>query len=164
MWLTKKILVPTDLAETSRAACDAGLELARRLRVPLALLHVYPVPSTIYSGDPIAPGADYVQLLQDSAQSALNNEGARLQGKGVDVTTILRMGTPWEQILDVVDKLDIGLIVMGTHGRRGLSHALLGSVAEKVVRFSRVPVLTVHGEQVTATEATSAIAGSSIRR
>jgi nucleotide-binding universal stress UspA family protein len=92
----------------------------------------------------LSSDTDYVQLMEDSAQSALNNEAARLQGKGVEVTTVLRMGSPWEQVLDVAGKLEVGLIVMGTHGRRGLPRALLGSVAEKVVRLSPVPVLTVH--------------------
>jgi len=147
MWLTKKILVPTDFAESSREACAAALELAQQFRVPLVLMHIYPIPTAIYSGVPIAPMGDYVQLIEDSAQAALNNEAARLQGKGVEVTTVLRMGSPWEQALDVVSKLDIGLIVMGTHGRRGLPRALLGSVAEKMVRLSPVPVLTVHGRQ-----------------
>jgi len=144
MWLTKKILMPTDFAESSRAAAGVALELAQRFEVPLALLHVHAVPSTIYAGVPFVPVADYVQAFQDAAQSALNNEAERLRGKGVDVSTVLKMGAPWEEILEIAKKLDVGLIVMGTHGRRGLPRALLGSVAEKVVRLSPVPVLTIH--------------------
>lgn len=145
MWLTKKILVPTDFAESSREASSVGLNLALQFHVPLVMLHVYSVPPTVYTDGIVFPVADYVQILQDQAQVALNNEAARLQGKGVEVTTILRVGTPWEEILWAVDKFDVGLVVMGTHGRKGLPHALLGSVAEKIVRFSPAPVLTVRG-------------------
>jgi nucleotide-binding universal stress UspA family protein len=156
MWLTKKILVPTDFAEASRAASDAALELAQRFHVPLIFLHVYPIPATIYSGVPNVPVGDYVQLLEESAQAALNNEVARFQGKGVELSQVLRMGVAWEQILDVASKSAVGLIVMGTHGRRGLPRALLGSVAEKVVRLSTVPVLTVHGARAEASDGASA--------
>jgi nucleotide-binding universal stress UspA family protein len=152
MWLAKKILVPTDFAESSRAACDLGLEFARQFRVPLVLMHVYPVPTTINKGVPFLPIGDYVQLIEDSAQSALNNEAARLRDRGAEVatalmSTVLKSGNAWEEILDAVKKLDVGLVVMGTHGRRGLPRALLGSVAERVVLLSPVPVLTVHGPE-----------------
>ena len=66
-------------------------------------------------------------------------------GKRGDDDTLLRTGSPWEQVLGAATEVKAGLIVMGTHGRRRLERALLGSVAEKVVRMSRVPVLTVHG-------------------
>jgi nucleotide-binding universal stress UspA family protein len=152
MWLKKKILAPTDFADSSRAACDMALELARQFHVPLVLMHVYQVPTTINKGVPFLPIADYVQLIQDSAQSALNNEAARLRDTGADVatalmSTVLKPGNAWEEILDAAKKLDAGLIVMGTHGRRGLPRALLGSVAERVVRLSPIPVLTVHGPE-----------------
>jgi nucleotide-binding universal stress UspA family protein len=92
-----------------------------------------------------------VQLVEDEAQAAMNNEAARLRDKGAEVktvlvSTVLKSGRAWEQILDTAEKVDAGLIVIGTHGRRGLPRALLGSVAERVVRLSPVPVLTVHGD------------------
>ena len=147
MWLTKKILVPTDFAESSRAAEDVALELAQRFAVPLTVVHIYPVPATIYTGVPFVPVADYVQAFEDAAKDQLNSEAERLRGKGVEVSTVLKMGAPWEEILEIAKKVDVGLIVMGTHGRRGLPRALLGSVAEKVVRLSPVPVLTIHAAQ-----------------
>jgi nucleotide-binding universal stress UspA family protein len=148
----KKILAPTDFAPSSQVADDLALELAQRFHVPLVLLHVYQLPTTIGKGLPTLPISDYVRLIEDSAQSALNNEAARLSGKGVEVTTtlvstVLKSGSAWEEILEAAKKLDAGLIVMGTHGRRGLPHALLGSVAEKVVRLSPIPVLTVRATE-----------------
>jgi nucleotide-binding universal stress UspA family protein len=152
MWLEKKILVPTDFGDSSKAAAEAALDLARRFRVPLVLTHVYAIPSTINKGVPFLPIADYVQLVEDEARSALNNEASRVRELGADVgtllmSTVLKAGSAWEQILEAAEKLDVGLIVMGTHGRRGLPRALLGSVAERVVRLSPVPVLTVHGPE-----------------
>ena len=65
---------------------------------------------------------------------------------------LLKVGEPWEEIIDAASRLDAGLIVMGTHGRRGLPRAILGSVAEKVVRLSAVPVLTIRDEDTQAHE------------
>jgi nucleotide-binding universal stress UspA family protein len=145
-WLTKTILLPCDFAGSSKKAGDVGVELAQRLHVPLLLLHVFPAPTATYSGVPYVPSADYLQLVEDSARAALRGEAARLAGRGVEVRTLLKMGSPWEEIVQRAKEPDIGMILMGTHGRHGLPRALLGSVAEKVVRLSPVPVLTVHAE------------------
>jgi len=145
MWLTRKILVATDFAEASRAAADVGVELARTFHVPLVLMHAYVVPSYIYTTVPFVPFGDYMQVYEDAARESLEKERARLAGKGADVTAVLRAGVAWEDILSTAQQVDAGLILVGTHGRRGLPHALLGSVAEKVVRLSPVPVLTIHG-------------------
>jgi nucleotide-binding universal stress UspA family protein len=66
-----------------------------------------------------------------------------VQQKLPQAKAILRSGVPWREILSAVEDVAADLVVMGTHGRRGVSHALLGSVAEKIVRLSPVPVLTV---------------------
>ena len=158
MWLTKKILVPCDFADSSRMACDVGLELAESFRVPLVLLHVLQFPPAIYTGMPALTVPEYDQFLENSARTALRDEAARLQGKGVTPETLFVRGVAWEEIIETAKRLDVGLIVMGTHGRRGLPRAILGSVAEKVVRLSPVPVLTVHGTGAQAT--TSAAAAS----
>jgi nucleotide-binding universal stress UspA family protein len=158
MWLTKKILVPTDFAESSRRACDVGLELAKACDVPLILLHVFPLADAIYSGAVAMPIPDYAELVEEPARAALREEAARMQGKGVVIETLLKMGSPWEQIIATVRSLDPGLIVMGTHGRRGLPRAILGSVAEKVVRLSPVPVLTVRGAEGEAKGAAETVA------
>jgi len=145
MWLTKKILVATDFAEASRAASEVGVELARMFHVPLVLMHAYHVPMQVYTGVPVVPVAGYVRAYEDAAREALENERIRLAAAGVDVNAVLRSGVAWEEILATAKQLDVGLIVTGTHGRHGLPRALLGSVGEKVVRLSPVPVLTIHG-------------------
>jgi nucleotide-binding universal stress UspA family protein len=154
MWLNKKILVATDFEPSSRAAADAAVEMARTFRVPLVLVHVYHLSSYFYGSVPFVPmGGDYVKAYEDAARESLEKEKARLAAKGVDVTSALRSGTAWEEILGTAQSVDAGLIVMGTHGRRGLPHALLGSVAEKVVRLSPVAVLTIRGREAPSSTA-----------
>lgn len=87
---------------------------------------------------------DVSERLMRSARAALDGVVARHQGRGVEVDAILREGISWSEIVGLAASLDADLIVMGTHGRRGLARAFLGSVAEKVVRYATVPVLTVH--------------------
>jgi nucleotide-binding universal stress UspA family protein len=94
------------------------------------------------------PVPDYTELVEKPALQALRDEAARLQGKGVEVMTIFKIGVAWDEIIGAARRLDVGLIVMGTHGRRGLPRVLMGSVAEKVVRLSPVPVLTIHSSDV----------------
>jgi nucleotide-binding universal stress UspA family protein len=156
MWLTKKILVPCDFADCSRQACDVGLELAQSFHVPLVLLHVFQFPPAIYTGMPALTVPEYDQLVEASARTALHDESARLQGKGVALETSFARGIAWEEIIETAKRLDVGLIVMGTHGRRGLTRAILGSVTEKVVRLSPVPVLTIHGTPATTSSAAAA--------
>lgn len=142
MWLTKKILVPCDFAEPSRRAAEAALELAQQFRVPLVLLHVFQIPIAIYTGVGAIPVPDYTEMVEKVARAALRDEAARFEGKGVEVGAIFKIGVAWDEIVEAAKRLDVGLIAMGTHGRRCLPHAVLGSVAEKVVRLSPVPVLT----------------------
>jgi nucleotide-binding universal stress UspA family protein len=144
MWLTRKIVVAIDFGEPSEAAADLALELAQRFHVPVVLVHSYLAPVVPYTPIAVVPTVDHVRALEWTARDALEKEAARLFGKGVEVTTELRTGFALDEILAAAKDLDAGLIVMGTHGRRGLPRALLGSVAEKVVRLSPVPVLTVH--------------------
>jgi nucleotide-binding universal stress UspA family protein len=156
MWLTKKILIPVDFSGSSRKACDVGVELAATFRVPVILLHVVPVASVSYANTPYIPSPEYTQFVEQSARSALHDEAQRLQGKGVAVDAVLKVGRAGEEILDAAKHFDAGLIVIGTHGRHGLPRALLGSVAEKVVRLSSVPVLTVRGADLDASESSDA--------
>ena len=145
MWLKKRILVPTDFGKPSQVAADIGLELAQTFHVQLVLLHAYSVPQAIYSGVPMAPTEDYALLYEKGERESLENERTRLAAGGTEVVSVLRPGETWEEILAAAKELDADLIIMGTHGRRGLPRALLGSVTEKVVRLSPIPVLTVHG-------------------
>jgi nucleotide-binding universal stress UspA family protein len=111
---------------------------------------VFGIPGQKYPGVDLDLTADFVRSVESAAQAALNEEASRLSRKGVNISVVLNVGIAWERILEVAQMVDAGLIVMGTHGRRGVARAVLGSVAERVVRLARVPVLTVREPTIEA--------------
>jgi nucleotide-binding universal stress UspA family protein len=143
MWLEKRILVPTDFSDPAREAARVGVELAQRYGVPLTLLHVFGVGNQAYVGLDLNLTKDFVRSAESAARHALNEEAAALANQGVTISAVLNTGMPWEQILTTAQMTGADLIIMGTHGRRGVARAVLGSVAERVVRLSPIPVLTV---------------------
>jgi nucleotide-binding universal stress UspA family protein len=88
---------------------------------------------------------DVTTRISNAAQEALHRAVGDVKAKGVAVEGILRNGVPWEEINAVAEESKADMIVIGTHGRKGLARALLGSVAENVIRTAKVPVLTIHG-------------------
>ncbi len=141
MFAVKHILVPTDLSDTSEGALAAAIEIARAYHARLTLLHVWSVPNTGYAELLNWP----LEGMEEAARKALDEVEARTRKLHVETDSVLQMGAESEQILELVKARSIDLVVMGTHGRRGLSRVFLGSVAEKVVRLSPVPVLTIRG-------------------
>lgn len=135
----KHILFPTDFSDAAEHAFATALELARRFDSRLTLLHVWSVPSSVYAEALTWPIDDMQRGARKYLDAAL--ESARRLYPKTDA--LLREGREWKQILEVVDELGCDLVVMGTHGRKGLSRIILGNVAEKIVRLSHVPVLTV---------------------
>jgi nucleotide-binding universal stress UspA family protein len=138
----RHVLVATDFSDCSSEAIDVAIELARRYDAALTLLHVYEVPSYAY-GEMVYAPIDFVTPIREAAEKSLKSAHAELAQRFPGAKSVLRAGAAWEQIVGAVQELKADLVVVGTHGRRGLSHALLGSVAERVVQRSLVPVLTV---------------------
>ena len=144
----KKILVATDFSEPSRLAIETAQSLTQTFKAELHLLHVVAdLLHQPYVG--YAPAAKFLDLVEQFEANAR----VRLQGlvapddlaKGrVVIATVA--GSPAEEILKYSVKHDIDLIVCGTHGRGGVDHMVMGSVAERVVRLSRCPVLTVRAK------------------
>lgn len=148
MPIPKKILVPVDFSPSSLAALETAIELAKPFNASLELVHVWE-PPPIYGPDALVAGGMslYVELEEHARRAAtkeMENLVARLEPRGLGTlrTHVLR-GVPAPGILEVAGKGGFDLIVMGTHGRTGVSRFFMGSVAEKVVRLSPVPVLTV---------------------
>lgn len=135
----RHILVPTDFSEPAKEALDCALDLAEKFEAKISLLHVFEMPAFIYATDIYMPTAD----LECRAGDALRDVAAEAKARWPKVEPLLAEGMPWERIVGVAKDSDVNLIVMGTHGRHGIARALLGSIAEKVVRMSEVPVLTV---------------------
>jgi len=148
MALVNKILVPTDFSEPSRRALEYAAELAIRYPAPLVLAHVYTNPVvTVPDGVVMMTPTDVANLLAQ-LERGLIQERDRALALGVrEIDTALVEGTAWHEIVNLAKQRRCDLIVMGTHGRGGLSHFLLGSVAEKVVRHADGAVMTVRASE-----------------
>ena len=139
----KRILVPTDFSEFSQAALRYGCEFAAKFGAELHLLHVI--------DNPMPPGSEDWGKTLDEYQRDLekyaNNEMQALDLSPLTdrsrVTDVIRYGSALVGIVQYARDHDIDMIVLGTHGRTGLAHVFIGSVAEKVVRKAPCPVLTV---------------------
>jgi nucleotide-binding universal stress UspA family protein len=140
-----RILWPTDFSALAQAALAHAVGLASDTGAELVLLHVLP-PLTTYvvadlSGTLWAP-------LQRKTRVAAQRQLLRLETQVKDpnfrTRAVLTEGVPFYEILQVATRLRCDLIVLATHGRTGLVHAIMGSVAENVVRRARCPVLTIH--------------------
>jgi nucleotide-binding universal stress UspA family protein len=134
----RHVLCPTDFSESAEYALERALELVKP-GGKITLLHVIEVP-VAYAGE--VRIADFARDLDKRAADALDREAKRVAGRGYDVDTRSRLGYPGQQTLHAIDDdPTIDLVAMGSHGRTGIRRALLGSVAEKVVRHARCPVL-----------------------
>lgn len=140
----KRILCPTDFSEGSKAALAYALNLGQRLHASVTLLHVSPMPMYIMSGGTYPPMADQSALMMESARRELDSWVEQYKKTTtVELDSALLQGSTYQQINAVAETSDTDLIVMGTHGRTGLAHVILGSVAERVVRTSKRRVITV---------------------
>jgi len=138
----KNLLVPVDFSESSEKAAAAAWTLAARTGATVHLLHAYliPIEST---GLALTVSQDYVEQFVAESKIQLGELAAKL-GKGAALGPFLvESGDPREVITEEAKRLHAELIVMGTHGRRGITRALLGSVAESVVRTAHCSVLVV---------------------
>ena len=141
-------VVPYDFSEHSRAALEMATDLAQRFESDLHLVHVIQPPSLAYAayGGPGTPAPAPVGVLElrEIAESALRDVAAEVEGQCARVHThIVESASIPDAIREVAEKVSADLIVMGTHGRTGLAHVFLGSVAERTLRRSPCAVLTV---------------------
>jgi nucleotide-binding universal stress UspA family protein len=146
----KRILVPTDFSDCSRTAIAYATALAKIYQAKIILLHV--VETSVYSLDTslIPPGDPFG--LREKLVEMTEKEAALLKGRGFDVEGECVIGLPAIEIIRAVQEKKADLVVMGTHGRTGLSHILLGSTAERVIQRASCPVLTVKAEKKAAEE------------
>lgn len=136
----RRILLPTDGSPGTERAVDHALDLARQYDAGLHVLYV--VDTAALPLDAHARRA--VAYLTEEGLLSTEEIVERAEDVGIDpVVGTVAQGVPHEVVLEYVDANDIDLVVMGTHGRRGLDRYLLGSVTERVVRLATVPVLTV---------------------
>jgi nucleotide-binding universal stress UspA family protein len=141
----KKILMATDFGPESALALRTSASLARQLAASTHLLHVVKDPILAVS-TPELYGIDWQRLRDDMVDQARQTLIARaLSLPDLRVTTVAVVGSPAEAIANTAKEIGADLIVMGTHGRGGVGHLLIGSVAERVIRLASCPVMTVRG-------------------
>ncbi len=150
-----RILVPMDFSAPSDAALEYARTVATRFGASLHLLHVAEDPyRSVYTTDVFVPEIEGLRDgILDSALGRLEDRVSPQDVSGRHTTIDAVIGTPAWSIVDYAGAHDIDLIVMGTHGRGGMSHLLMGSVAERVVRTAPCPVLIVRGPGKRATTA-----------
>jgi nucleotide-binding universal stress UspA family protein len=140
----RRILWPTDFSELAMGALPHAMVLAADAGAELVVLHVL-IPPPPYSMPEIA-GDLWAELRvkqRAAAEEELRRLAEQVKGPKIQTRTVLAEGVPFDQILRTAERLQCDLIVMATHGHTGLAHAVIGSVAENVVRRAPCPVLTV---------------------
>jgi len=138
----KRILTATDFTAPSERAVQVATELATTFNASLTIVHVFEYPRGLYTNTALYSG-DLLEPVLEEAESKLSEMIGSISKQIPEASARIRQGNPYEEILAAAIESKVDLIVMGTHGRTGLARAVLGSVAEKVVRLSPVPVLTV---------------------
>jgi universal stress protein A len=146
--MNRSIIVPVDLAECTGDVVAEATRLARESSYSVVLLHALPQPEGVPAGTRLRDqdGGGQItagQLLERGAREQLTIHARNLRQQGLQVTTLVAPGDPVRLILDAAREHQAAYIVMGTHGRKGLSRLVLGSVAERVMRLAEQPVITV---------------------
>ena len=140
----RRIVVPLDGSEIAEEAFREAVPLARAFGAELVLVGVLDLTAGMY--DVYAEAFDPVDLrnqLEKFLVGALDRAREKVEAEGVKARSVFRVGVPYEEITAVAEEEGADLVVMTTHGRKGLSHLLLGSVTEKVIRTAPCPVLVV---------------------
>ena len=140
-----RILFPTDFSPSAQQAQNYACDLAVKFSAELHVLHVVAdqLPVTGFKGSWVLPDDIMPRLVREAELELTVRMEAALTG---DLTVVrsVHVGKPVQTIIDYAKGHEIDVIVIGTHGHTGLSHLLLGSIAEKIVRLATCPVLTVH--------------------
>jgi universal stress protein A len=142
----QRVLVPVDFSAPSLQAVDYAVDFARPLDAEIVVLFVVEPIYSVTAGDLYAPSSELTALMQEQRRQGreqLAELDARLKKRYPKVRTVLEDGLAYQAIVAAAHKLKADIVVMATHGRTGLSHLFMGSVAEKVVRTAGCPVLTV---------------------
>jgi nucleotide-binding universal stress UspA family protein len=148
--LIKRILFATDFSRWARRAEDYACSLACSWKASLTVLSVAEFPAGLNPDYPV--NQQYLAELLKAASVQLADLKVRAERRGIAVTTRVATGIPSEEVIAVAGAEDADLLVVGTKGKTGLAHVLLGSTAERVIRGAPCPVLTVRMEQAEAEE------------
>ncbi len=144
--LYKKILIATDGSEYTKNSIEYGIDLAKNTQAKLHVIYV--IDTAAFASIPMdAAWESMYELLKQEGDEATRYVAEKAEAEGLEVEKLTVEGHPAEEIIKYAEKNSMNLIVMGTLGKSGLDRFLLGSVAEKVVRASKIPVLVVRGKK-----------------
>lgn len=141
----ERILITTDGSKGAEAAANHAIDIADQYDAELHTLYVIDigVDTSLSSVSDLMSQLESSGKLEEIGKKAVEDTQDKVEKKDIDSKTAIERGVPHKQINSYADDNDIDMIVIGTHGRTGLDRMLLGSVAEKIVRSSDIPVLTV---------------------
>jgi universal stress protein A len=139
----QKILVPIDFSEHADRALDYAIAWGRALNADLTLIHVIQSLSEVGIDAGVDLPAAHIEMLEAELTQHMKHYLQRVEDAGVKGDLVMVHGIPFYETIEIVKARQIDLIIMGSHGRTGLSHLLLGSMAEKLVRLAPCPVLVV---------------------
>jgi nucleotide-binding universal stress UspA family protein len=142
----KRIVVGTDFSEVAEKALDEAVDLAAHVGASITLVHAYEFPAFSLPDGVVYGTGDMTKAIASAGLKGLETAVERRKDRGVTIRTVLKLGPPWEEINAVAGAEGADLIVVGTHGRRGFSRVLIGSVAERTLRIATLPVLVIHGD------------------
>ena len=151
----RRVLVPIDFSEHSKRIVSYATRTASRHNSTIYLLHVFQIPD--YLVIPYAPQREIsagarsqLDAAELEARENLEAVAQELSNRGIKVQAYLRVGYPFDEIVLVANHFDVDLIIIGSHGRGGISRLLVGSTAERVVEHAPCPVLVVKGSRLGA--------------
>jgi nucleotide-binding universal stress UspA family protein len=139
----RRILCATDFSPASTRVYQYAVDLASRLQAEIMLIHAYQIPAYTLPDGVVEVPVEVETGIRDRLTKQLSDFASSIDTKGVRIEAKLFDGVPYVEITRAARDLNADLVIIGTHGRTGLAHLLLGSVAERVVRTSEVPVLTI---------------------
>ncbi|HII80606.1 MAG TPA: universal stress protein [Methanosarcina sp.] len=142
----RNIVIATDGSENTRRAISYGIEIAKLSGAAVHALYVVN-SSPIISENWTIGRENIYNIIRSEGEKAVSEIKKIGEASGVEVREVILDGYPSNEIMDFAENNNIDLIVMGTLGKTGLDRLLIGSVAEKVVRASKVPVMVVRGEE-----------------
>ncbi len=138
----QKILIPTDGSDYSMRAAEYGISIAKMLGAQILVVYVIDAVA-LDQISKVTEREDVERELKQNGERYINYVLGLAEKEGVKADSLLAKGGPFEQIVHLAKGLNMGLIVMGTYGRRGAERILIGSVAERVIEYSPCPVLVV---------------------
>jgi nucleotide-binding universal stress UspA family protein len=145
MFNIKNILLPTDFSNLSLSAANYAVDIARQYNAKIHFLNVLEKTPPILAIRSLDLSEEkIVKSIEEDAQNSLKQSLKRIKNEaGVEIVPVIKKGIDFEAIIKYCEENNIDLIVIATHGRTGILHTLLGSVAEKVIRYAKCPVLVI---------------------